>query len=245
MFLMSTSNPFEILNIPENSPVELIKKAFHKLIKIYHPDAGSSSDDGIARILIDSYKKALNLSKSDYETDYLFLKKYFFKLYGMDIPEPKSIKDYYFYCLFFLGEIENVFYERKNYLFYKYFLSFIVRQIDKIEKNDEASKINYFLSNMAVLVDARLKLTRSDYSMEPLRKIFIGYIKNIFESENYLEFKNRVNFPLGGIFKDMMYLFKKVKDEPLIQELSALFFIFGLFTDELFCENLFKNLEQG
>jgi hypothetical protein len=240
---MNTSNPFEILKINENSSVDLIKKAFYKLIKVYHPDTGNSSDDGIARILIDSYKKALNLSKSDYETDYLFLKKYFFKLYGMDLPEPVSLGDYYFYCLFFLGEIENVFYERKNYLFYKQFLSFAVRQMDRIGKNDECSKINYFLSNMAVLVDARLKLTRSDYSMEPLRKIFTGYIKNIFESGNLPEFKNRVNFPLGGIFRDMMYLFKKVKDENLIRELSALFFIFGLFTDEIFCENIYKNLK--
>jgi hypothetical protein len=242
---MSKANPFEILNIPENSPAELIKKAFHKLIKVYHPDAYPSPDDGIERVLIDSYKKALNLSNSDYETDYLFLNKYFFKLYGVDMPEPENLGNYYFYCLFFLGEIENVFYERKNYLFYKLFLSFTVKQMDKIGKDDEASKLNYFLSNMAVLVDARLKLTRTDYSMEPLRKIFAGYIKNVFDSENYPEFKNRVNFPLGGIFKDMMYLFKKVKDEPLIQELTALFFIFGLFTDELFCENLFKNLKSG
>lgn len=41
---ISEENYYKILNVPENSDISVVKKAYKKLVVIYHPDKNHSVD---------------------------------------------------------------------------------------------------------------------------------------------------------------------------------------------------------
>lgn len=51
--IIKEESPWEILGIPENSSLDIIKKAFRKLMLINHPDKGGDKD--ICQKIISAY----------------------------------------------------------------------------------------------------------------------------------------------------------------------------------------------
>jgi translocation protein SEC63 len=45
-------DPYEILNIEENAPIEKIKKAYRKLALLYHPDRNQDNPEAAAKFIM-------------------------------------------------------------------------------------------------------------------------------------------------------------------------------------------------
>lgn len=45
-------DPYEILNVEENAPIEKIKKAYRKLALLYHPDRNQDNPEAAAKFIM-------------------------------------------------------------------------------------------------------------------------------------------------------------------------------------------------
>jgi translocation protein SEC63 len=45
-------DPYDILNIEENAPIEKIKKAYRKLALLYHPDRNQDNPEAAAKFIM-------------------------------------------------------------------------------------------------------------------------------------------------------------------------------------------------
>jgi len=236
--------PFDILNISENSSLDEIKSSFHKLIFLYHPDSAAKLDNSTdkAAFLIDSYKSALKIAESRIEKSKNTFIKNFTKIFGIDYQQPQTINDYLVICLIILGEIENIFYKKGNFEFYSDFINSILEIIKKVNNQEELKMIRHFLLNTRVLINLREKNISlpEDYQFDELRKHFIEYIKNILDSKDFFSLKYNVNYPQEILYKDLIIAANKTNILSFKEELSAVFFILGIFTDEVFFENITK-----
>jgi hypothetical protein len=245
---MNQKNPFELLNISENSTVDEIKKSFHKMIFLYHPDSSHSQnkDDGFTGELISAYKNALKIAEKKVIKNRKELSSHFFDFFGIDFFIPEDIDDYYFYCLILLGEIENIFYKVENFWFYKNLIYFLKENISSYKKKESVAIIEYFLDNLQILLDYReiaiSNKLKDEYIFETQRKDFINYIKIVMESKDYLTLKYSISYPLEKLFRNTIVMAAKTKENVYKQEMSSIFFILGIFTEESFCDNIFKTL---
>jgi len=54
---------YKILGIPENSSEDVIKKSYHKLMLLYHPDKTSNTPEHIAKLINNSYEILKDVDK--------------------------------------------------------------------------------------------------------------------------------------------------------------------------------------
>jgi DnaJ-class molecular chaperone len=99
---MLQNDPYEILNIPQNSSYESIKTAYQKLLRIYHPDKSLTNESNENFLLIQEAWKLL--SDNDFRKAYddsLIIKNQMINVSSSEVSFSELIfkdSNYYWNC---------------------------------------------------------------------------------------------------------------------------------------------------
>ena len=242
---MKEFDAFNILNISENSSVEEIKKTFRKLIFLHHPDTSDIQDDKYAGLLIEAYKKAIDISIQRTKKEEFDLKAKFRSFYSFDIPEKIDLLWTYNMILDILKNIEKLFYEKNNLPFYANLISFLTRNC---KENEIPEITGSFLSVLLVLINARMcsfdEGLKHEYEFEGLRKNFIRYVKDILETKNYMDYRFLMNAKKESLINDIVSGLRRTDSTAIKEELYSLMLIVMIFQEEDFHDNLFDCIKK-
>ena len=243
---MDSNEIFKILQVTKNSSAEDIKKAFRKLIFLYHPDSTfyKENDHLNANQIIEAYKKAITLvSEKNIITRQKFNDKFkvFFKI---DLFKINSMTDFYSYIFKLLENIRYLLYSRDFILFTKELLNYLFDLIDNFENDNQKEEIVSILFVFNTLVESRIDslgtISGEEYIIEFLRKDLINYFKNIFSQKDYLSFRYMINSNYESLLNDVVLAHKKTNEENYKKEINSIFFLIGLFGDETFYDKMWK-----
>jgi len=240
---------FKILKIPENSSIEQIKKSFKNLIFLYHPDIShnTTENNALTEEIIQAYKKAKELISKKEKKNINIIKNNLNEYSNFNFFYPKTEKDFFCYVTLIFKELEKIFYN-VNYLnCYKNTVEFLLKETEKLNQNDITFSLNYFFSGVLILIKSRLnslkEFSNEEYILDSFRKDFFNYIKEIINAKDYLAFRFKINIPLDNIIKDIIYHLNKLKTSSYKEEISSIFYIIGIFTEENFYDKIFNNLK--
>jgi hypothetical protein len=245
---MKDFDAFKILNISSLSGIDEIKKSFRKLILLHHPDSfySKDKDDEFAGILIDAYKKALDVASARLKRHTEDLKTTFKQHFSFEKPEFNRMEDFFKLFFYLLLEADKLFYSRKDLPFYQDLISFSKNSCDK---NPSFELAGGFLSGLMILINSRIgsfsENLKDEYEFENLRKNFISYITGILNSKNYLDFRQNLNFSRDILINEMIFAIKKAGDLVYKEEISSMLLMTLFFQEEDFYENIFKEMTKG
>ncbi|HOL57121.1 MAG TPA: DnaJ domain-containing protein [Spirochaetota bacterium] len=235
-------NPFEILGVSENSTEEEIKKRFRELLFQYHPDLTNESNTEKTKNIIEAFRLALTKVKK-YDDKILTNKKRILKI---DLfVEPKTEYDIYKIVYELLSKIEKYYYSDIETL------ENILNFLNNIMNNsiEKSRNLDAILKSLSLFFFARLENIKSKkiYSsiFENYKLVFFNYIKNIFNSKDYINYRMAINVNYNMLLVRCIELLKDEKESAFIDEITGNLMIIILFQEEEIYDSLFKILKEG
>jgi len=213
---MSSADPFYILNIPENSTVENIKKAFRELIRKHHPDI-NGGDAGKTAEIIEAYHAAMEkATKIDTiqlkESETLFFIKYEM-FFGTNFILKSDKKVFFSHIKQLTINFRNILYSEKNLNFFDEYLSILILYIKK-QRN-----VNH------------------EQYLERTRANIIKYFNTITGSRNYLELRSSIFSMKDSLIIDCVQAINTINSRTHRQEIFSIMSLITLFSEEDFFEN--------
>lgn len=245
---MKQNNPFQILDIPETSSAEEIKKAFRILIRKHHPDV-SGGNAGITAQIIDAYHKAIEkASKIDikkvHDKEVLFFIKY--EIYfSAEFIMPSDRKTFFIHIKQLTSNFRSILYSEKNMDFFDEYVSLLILQIQKYRDsyNEKWSDILYaVLENYKYLVIFRKdilneELHKDEYEAERARISVIKYFNDIALSSNYMELRRSIFSLKDSLTIDCVRTINSITSKVHRQEIFSIMSLITLYSEEDFFEN--------
>jgi len=235
-------NPFEILGVSENLTEEEIKKRFRELLFQYHPDLTNESNTEKTKNIIEAFRLALTKVKK-YDDKILTNKKRILKI---DLfVEPKTEYDIYKIVYELLSKIEKYYYSDIETL------ENILNFLNNIMNNsiEKSRNLDAILKSLSLFFFARLENIKSKkiYSsiFENYKLVFFNYIKNIFNSKDYINYRMAINVNYNMLLVRCIELLKDEKESAFIDEITGNLMIIILFQEEEIYDSLFKILKEG
>ncbi|HBD93984.1 MAG: hypothetical protein A2015_12220 [Spirochaetes bacterium GWF1_31_7] len=245
---MSSADPFYILNIPENSTVENIKKAFRELIRKHHPDI-NGGDAGKTAEIIEAYHAAMEkATKIDTiqlkESETLFFIKYEM-FFGTNFILKSDKKVFFSHIKQLTINFRNILYSEKNLNFFDEYLSILILYIKKqrnVNHEQYLDIIYAILENFKYIVLFRKdilsgELHKDEYELERTRANIIKYFNTITGSRNYLELRSSIFSMKDSLIIDCVQAINTINSRTHRQEIFSIMSLITLFSEEDFFEN--------
>lgn len=178
---------YEILELSENATLEEVKKAYHKLAKIYHPDKINDLKKK------NEYEKKFKLIKNAYDTliDYYKNKN--------NIFEKEQENEIY-------NDKFSDFFEQKTYDKYKPYTDIREQNISDFERYVKNNKITTYDVYMAVYNNKNIYQNKLGYHANDMlfkEGLYHTYIKS---SPDYIKFKMNYHFVKNlDVYVDLYY----------------------------------------
>jgi len=243
-------NPFKLLNIPENSSEDQIKKAFKKIIFDVHPDIPNNENKtDAAALIIDAYKKALDYRSSPKSNNTKKENKsidYSLKLFGFPYQAIYTDDEFFLYLNIILKNSRDFFYDLNKLDDFLSFLEILIRDINKSKNIDNSEYFVFIFLLFTFIITSRQKsltdFTMEEYSLEKMRSFFISQAESILESKNYIDFRLKISSFSKNIVQESCFNIKKLNSSSLKEEAALTTLLSLLLAESDFYEKWFLTL---